>query len=59
MCGNFYSDAEDLSVYTPSANIHQGETESGSVTVDTGGITVHGVGVIGINLDNPPDESDY
>jgi len=54
---NYYSDSEDLYISTPAVNIHQNENESGSVTIATGGITVHGVGVIAINLENPPDDN--
>jgi hypothetical protein len=54
---NYYHDAEDLSLYTSAVNIHQREHVSGFVNINTGGIPVHSVGVIGIHLENPPDES--
>ncbi len=56
--GNYYfGDPEDLSIFTPPVNIFQNSSESDSVTIATGGIPVHGVGVIGISLDNPPDDT--
>lgn len=54
---NDYGDPEDLSISTPSVNIFRNSSESDSVTVATGGIPVHGVGVIKIGLDNPPDDN--
>ncbi len=54
---NDYGDPEDLSISTPPVNIFQNTSESDSVTIATGGLPVHGVGVIEIGLDNPPDEN--
>ena len=54
---NDYGDPEDLSISTPPVNIFQNSSESDSVTIATGGLPVHGVGVIEIGLDNPPDDN--
>ena len=54
---NNYGDSEDLSISTPPVNIFQYSSESDSVTIATGGLLVHGVGVIEIGLDNPPDDN--
>jgi hypothetical protein len=53
---NDYGDPEDLSVSTDPVNIYQNSSESDSVATATGGLTVYGVGVIEIGLDNPPDD---
>jgi hypothetical protein len=53
---NDFSNPEDLSISISAADITRNSSASGTVTSATGGLTVHGVGVIGINLDNPPDE---
>jgi hypothetical protein len=53
---NDYGDLEDLSISTSPVNISRGSSDSDSVTIDTGGETVHGVGVTEIGLDNPPDD---
>jgi hypothetical protein len=54
---NDYGDPEDLSVSTPPVSIYQNSSESDSATLATGGRPVHGVGVIEIGLDNPPDDN--
>ncbi|MHA2279187.1 MAG: hypothetical protein ACXAC2_25690 [Candidatus Kariarchaeaceae archaeon] len=54
---NDYGDPEDLSISTLPVNIFQNSSESDSVTIATGGLAVHGVGVIEIGLDNPPDDN--
>jgi hypothetical protein len=54
---NDYGDPEDLSISTSPVNIYQRSSESGSLMIETGGIPVHGVGVIEIGLDNPPDDN--
>jgi hypothetical protein len=53
---NDYGDPEDLSISTIPVNIFQNSSKSDSVTIATGGLPVHGVGVIEIGLDNPPDD---
>ena len=54
---NDYGDPEDLSISTLTENIFQNSSEYDSVTIATEGLPVHGVGVIEIGLDNPPDDN--
>ena len=54
---NDYGDPEDLSISIAPVSIFQNTSESGAVTKATGGLTVHGVGVIEIGMDNPPDSN--
>jgi hypothetical protein len=53
---NDYSDPEDLSIYTSPVDISRGSSDSDSVSINTGGLTVYGVGVTEIGMDNPPDD---
>jgi hypothetical protein len=52
---NYYGDVEDLSISIYAEKIYQNMSESNFVTIATGGLPVHGVGIIKIGLDNPPD----
>ena len=54
---NYYGDTEDLSVSAYAEKIYQNTSESDFVTIATGGLPVHGVGIIKIGLDNPPDNT--
>jgi hypothetical protein len=54
---NYYGDPEDLTISTPPVNILQNSSESDSVMFATEGLPVHGVGVIEIGLDNPPNDN--
>ena len=54
---NYYGDPEDLTIFRPPVNIFQNTSESDSVMIATEGLSVHGVGIIEIGLDNPADDN--
>jgi hypothetical protein len=54
---HYYGDVEDLSISIYTEKIFKNSSESDSVTIATEGLPVHGVGVIEIGMDNPPDKN--